>query len=109
LRSIESWRQRHGDRAAFTIAAGRLCAAEGLWGKAEEFFRLAEAQAPSRETRALLAHLYEQLGRHKEALHYWRLAAIDGMNEPLSERPQAPLMADGNASPPVPPDTPDSV
>lgn len=108
LRSIESWRQRHGDRAAFTIAAGRLCAAEGLWGKAEEFFRLAEAQAPSRETRALLAHLFEQIGRHKEALHYWRLAAIDGMNEPLSERPRSPLMADGDASPPVPPDTPDS-
>ncbi len=109
LRSIESWRQRHGDRAAFTVAAGRLCVAEGLWGKAEEFLRLAEAQAPSRETRALLAHLYEQLGRHNEALHYWRLAATDDMNEPLSERPQAPLMAVGNASPPVSPDPPDTV
>ena len=109
LRKIEGWRQRHGDGAVFTIAAGRLCAAEGLWGKAEEFFRLAEAQSPSRETRALLARLYEQLGRQNEALRYWRLAAIDGLGDPLSEWPQAPLAAAGNAPPPVLPDAPDAV
>lgn len=109
LRSIEAWRQRHGDRAAFTIAAGRLCAAEGLWGKAEEFLRLAEAQSPSRETRALLARLYEQLGRQNEALRYWRLAATDGMGDPLAERPQTLLEADGDASPPVAPDAPRTV
>ena len=109
LRKIEGWRQRHGDSAAFTIASGRLCAAEGLWGKAEEFFRLAEAQSPGRETRALLARLYEQLGRQGEALRYWRLAAVDGLGDPLSEWPQAPLSAVGTASPPVPPDTPEPV
>lgn len=108
LRSIENWRQRHGDRAVFTIAAGRLCAAEGLWGKAEEFLRLAEAQSPNGETRALLARLYEQLGRQPEAFRYWRLAATDGIGDPLVEWPQAPLVAVGDASPPVPPDTPDS-
>ncbi|MFM7567962.1 MAG: heme biosynthesis protein HemY, partial [Betaproteobacteria bacterium] len=108
LRSIENWRQRHGDRAVFTIAAGRLCAAEGLWGKAEEFLRLAEAQSPNRETRALLARLYEQLGRQPEAFRYWRLAATDGIGDPLAEWPQAPLAAVGDASPPVPPDTPES-
>lgn len=109
LRKIEGWRQRHGDGAVFTIAAGRLCAAEGLWGKAEEFFRLAEAQSPSRETRALLARLYEQLGRQAEALHYWRLAAVDGLGDPLSEWPQAPLAAVGSAPRPVLPDTPEAV
>ncbi len=109
LRRIEAWRQRHGDGSVFTIAAGRLCAAEGLWGKAEEFFRLAEAQAPGRETRALLARLYEQLGRQGDALRYWRLAAVDGIGDPLAEWPQAPLSAVGSASPPVPPDTPEQV
>lgn len=106
LRSVEAWRQRHGDRPAFTIAAGRLCAAEGLWGKAEEFLRLAEAQSPDRETRTLLASLLEHLGRHQEALRYWRLAATDGIGDPLAEWPHAPLAAVGSASPPVSPDAP---
>jgi HemY protein len=107
LRRLEAWRNRHGDHSSFTIAAGRLCAAEGLWGKAEEFLRLAEAQAPGRETRSLLASLFERLGRHDEALRYWRLAAIDGVRDPLVEWPTTPLAASGPAAPPRLPDAPD--
>lgn len=107
LRRIEAWRNRHRDHPAFTTAAGRLCAAEGLWGKAEEFLRLAESQAPGRETRSLLAALLERMGRHDEALRYWRLAAVEGVSDPLTEWPVAPLSASGTATPPRLPDAPD--
>lgn len=107
LRRIETWRNRHGDHSSFTLAAGKLCAAEGLWGKAEEFLRLAEAQSPNRETRSLLAALMERLGRHDEALRYWRLAAVEGVSDPFGEWPVAPIRASGSAAPPRLPDAPD--
>ena len=104
LRRIEAWRTRHGEHLALIVAAGRLCAAEGLWGKAEEFLSRADAAAPSRETRVLLAGLLEHLGREREAQGYWRMAALDGISDPLGEWPPSLIQASGSATPPLPPD-----
>lgn len=76
LRSAEGWRGRYGDEPVLLGALGRLCAAQELWGKAEEFMLLAAGVAPQRETQLLLAQLYEGLGREREASERYRLAAL---------------------------------
>ncbi|MCO5105493.1 MAG: heme biosynthesis protein HemY [Burkholderiaceae bacterium] len=87
LRRVEAWRNRYGDDPALLKALGRLCATEGLWGKAEEFLVLAGRRAPDRETRLLLAQLYERLGRSEEAHEHYRLAALAGADAaPLPQR-----------------------
>lgn len=106
LREIESLREAHGERASLALAAGRLCAAEGLWGKAEEFLRRAHASEPGRRSAVTLATLLEHLGQHEEAASLWREAALWGQAEPLPERPRAPIAAIGSASPPQLPDSP---
>ncbi len=78
LRRAEAWRGRYGDDPALLRLLGRLCAAQGLWGKAEEFLLLARRGAPERESDLLLAQLYERLGRLDEAHAHYRLAALAG-------------------------------
>jgi len=76
LRHAERWRVRYGDSPVLLMTLGRLCAAEGLWGKAEEFLVLAERAAPGRQSHLLLAQLYERLGRAEDAQAQYRLAAL---------------------------------
>ncbi|MBN9425942.1 MAG: heme biosynthesis protein HemY [Burkholderiales bacterium] len=92
LRRAEAWRTQYGDEPALLRALGRLCAAEALWGKAEEFLILAERAAPGAEAYLLLAQLYERLGRLDDAQRYYRLAALDGVDA-LTALPEAPLAA----------------
>ncbi len=108
LREMESLRERHGEHPAFSLALGRLCAAVGLWGKAEEFLRRALMQAPGRETLVTLARLLEHLGRDEEASDLWREAALVDLPDLLPERPLAPIAASGEALPPQLPDLPAS-
>ncbi|MGE0804851.1 MAG: heme biosynthesis protein HemY [Burkholderiaceae bacterium] len=95
LRRADIWRGRYGDEPALLRALGRLCAAESLWGKAEEFLVLAERAAPGREPHLLLAQLYERLGRHDDAHRHYRLAALDGIDAlaALPEAPSSPVIA----------------
>ncbi|MEB2336908.1 MAG: heme biosynthesis protein HemY [Burkholderiales bacterium] len=78
LRRAEAWRGRYGDEPVLLRAVGRLCAAQELWGKAEEFLLHAARLAPERETQLMLAQLYERLGRDREANERYRLAALAG-------------------------------
>ena len=78
LRRAEAWRSRYGDEPVLLRAVGRLCAAQELWGKAEEFLLQAARLAPERETQLMLAQLYERLGRDREANERYRLAALAG-------------------------------
>lgn len=84
LRLADGWRARHGDHAVLLAALGRLCAAEELWGKAEEFFLLAESAAPGREAHLMLARLYDAMGRTDEANARYRLAALSRDEAPPS-------------------------
>jgi HemY protein len=108
LREMESLRERHGEHPVISLALGRLCAAVGLWGKAEEFLHRARMQAPGRETLVTLARLFEHLGRGDEATDLWREAALIGLPDLLPERPLAPIAATGEALPPQLPDLPAS-
>ncbi|NLD68181.1 MAG: hypothetical protein GX644_05135, partial [Limnobacter sp.] len=57
-------------------ALGRICAAEELWGKAEEFLLRAERRDPDAQTRTLLAQLCERLDRDEDAARWYREAAL---------------------------------
>ncbi len=76
LGNAERWRARYGDDAVLLWTLGRLCAAEALWGKAEEFLLLAEHAAPGPRAHLALARLYESMGRTDEAGRRFRLAAL---------------------------------
>ena len=80
LRHADAWRRRYGDDPVLLRTLGRLCAAQGLWGKAEEFLLLSGGIAPARDTHLLLAQLYEQLGRGEEANQRYRMAALAGID-----------------------------
>lgn len=108
LREIEVLRERYGEHPVISLTLGRLCAAVGLWGKAEEFLQRARVQAPGRETIVTLARLFEHLGRGDEAADLWREAALIDLPDLLPERPLAPIAATGDAIPPQLPDSPAS-
>lgn len=76
LANAERWRVRYGDEAVLLSTLGRLCTAEGLWGKAEEFLLLAEHAGARARTHLMLARLYETMGRSDEANQRFRLAAL---------------------------------
>jgi HemY protein len=75
LDRLEGWRQRYGDQPLLLLTLGRVCAAERLWGKAEEYLVLAVRREPSVTTHVALAELFESLGRTQEAAQQYRAAA----------------------------------
>ncbi len=86
LERLEGWRARYGDEPALLLALGRVCVAERLWGKAEDYLRLAQRREPSVAVHVTLAELYESLQRDAEAAEQYRAAARLAAGErPASE------------------------
>jgi HemY protein len=75
LERLEGWRGRYGDEPGLLLALGRVCASEKLWGKAEEYLRLAVKGRPTVAAHAALGELFEELGRKDEAGWQFREAA----------------------------------
>lgn len=85
----EEWLQRWGEESSLLVALGRLCAAEELWGKAEEFLLRAERKSPNPVAQTLLANLCERLERPEDAAHWYREAALTAFgDEALSLAPK---------------------
>jgi HemY protein len=72
---LEGWRRRYGDDPDLLLTLGRVCANDQLWGKAEDYLRLALARQASVGAHLALADLFESLGRNEEAAAQFRLAA----------------------------------
>jgi HemY protein len=75
LERIEGWRNRYGDEPQLLLTLGRICAAEKLWGKAEDYLKRVARAQPSAAAHAALADLYESTGRAEEAAAEYREAA----------------------------------
>lgn len=75
LMRAERWRERHGDDPALMLTLGRLCIDESLWGKAEEFLKLALRAVEPAPAHFALGELYEKVGRDEEAAAQYRQAA----------------------------------
>ncbi len=72
---LDERRRRYGDEPGLLLALGRVCAAEKLWGKAEDYLKLALRGRATVGGHAALAELYESLGRGDEAAEQFRAAA----------------------------------
>ena len=75
LQQAERWRGLHGDDPGLSLALGRLCMAESLWGKAEEFLKLSLAGAEAGAAQLALAELFERLDRPQDAARHYRASA----------------------------------
>ncbi|MFT4101287.1 MAG: heme biosynthesis HemY N-terminal domain-containing protein [Burkholderiaceae bacterium] len=75
LSRAERWRDQYGDDPALMLTLGRLCMDEALWGKAEEFLRMALRAADPAPAHYALAELFEAIDRPADASTQYRLAA----------------------------------
>lgn len=83
LAKAEEWLQKYPNDAALLAAIGRLCIAGELWGQAEHYLKRSMKARNDLRTHALIAQLYDVLGRQDEAIHHWRIAAIAAGTLPI--------------------------
>ncbi len=88
LLRAEGWRTRMGDDPALMLTLAHLCAEESLWGKGEEFYKLACKGPEAAQAHYGLAMLYEQIGRLDEANSQFRFSASVALHKTGPE--QAP-------------------
>jgi HemY protein len=72
----EQWLSSYGDDGALSLVLGRLCMAESLWGKAQEFLERSLARSESAAAHVALAELFEAIGKPDEAAGHFRAAAL---------------------------------
>ena len=68
IERAENWLTREPRDAALLLVLGRLCARQGLWGKAQSYLEASIAIEPSWSAHHALAQLQEKLG-NAEAAH----------------------------------------
>ena len=68
IEHAENWLAREPRDAALLLVLGRLCARQGLWGKAQSYLEASIAIEPSWSAHHALAQLQEKLG-NAEAAH----------------------------------------
>ncbi|MES2771171.1 MAG: heme biosynthesis HemY N-terminal domain-containing protein [Pseudomonadota bacterium] len=65
----------HPDDPELLLTLGRLCLAQRLWGKAQNYFEASLALKDRREIRLELARFFEQTERPEKAMLHYRAAA----------------------------------
>jgi len=83
IQQVERWREQHGDDADITLALGRLCVAESLWGKAADYFSRSLSAREDARVHLALAELAERLGKVGDAAIHYRAAARSGLDNDL--------------------------
>ena len=72
IERAEAWLKRHPDDAALLLALGRLCADQGLWGKAQSYLEASLAVEPTHSAHLAAARLQERLGNAEAARRHYR-------------------------------------
>jgi len=72
LTLAEQLEKRHGSSPSLMLTLGRLCEAQELWGKAEDYLSEAWRQEPDRENGLALARFYEHRQQTDRALAQYR-------------------------------------
>ena len=75
LRSAEAWLTPQAEEPALLECLGKLCSAEGLWGKAEDFLARAQKKGAGPEASLALAQVYEKVGRPFDAAQLYKSIA----------------------------------
>lgn len=76
IERAESWLASHPHDAALLLALGRLCAQQGLWGKAQSYLEAGISVEPTYTAHLALAQLQEKLGNADAARMHYR-ASLD--------------------------------
>ncbi|HWN30937.1 MAG TPA: hypothetical protein VNN78_06165, partial [Burkholderiales bacterium] len=67
----ERWLPDHPDDACLLLTLGRLCAHQGLWGKAQSYLEASIGVEPTATAHRELAKLHEKIGQSEAAdVHY---------------------------------------
>ena len=72
IERAETWLKRHPDDAALLLTLGRLCAGQGLWGKAQSYLDASLAIEPTHSAHLAAARLQERLGNAEAARRHYR-------------------------------------
>jgi HemY protein len=72
IERAEGWLRSHPHDAALLLALGRLCAHQGLWGKAQSYLEAGISIEPTYAAHLALAQLHEKLGNADVARTHYR-------------------------------------
>ena len=72
IERAEAWLERHPDDAALLLTLGRLCAGQGLWGKAQSYLDASLAIERTCSAHLAAARLQERLGNAEAARRHYR-------------------------------------
>jgi HemY protein len=76
IERAEAWLKAHPHDAVLLYTLGRLCAHQGLWGKAQNYLEASISVEPSYSAHLALADLHERLGALEAAQRHYR-ASLD--------------------------------
>jgi HemY protein len=101
IERAETWLERHPHDGALLLTLGKLCARQGLWGKAESYLEAALSVEPTYAGHLELARLHERLGNAEAARRHYAssldlaLGAL-GQNAMRASRAGVALSAGGD-------------
>lgn len=72
IERAEKWLESHPQDAALLLTLGRLCAHQGLWGKAQSYLEAGISIEPTYTAHLALAQLQEKLGNADVAREHYR-------------------------------------
>ena len=72
IERAEKWLAAHPHDAALLLTLGRLCAQQGLWGKAQSYLEASLSVEPSAEAHIALARHLEKINKLDEACQHYR-------------------------------------
>lgn len=74
IERAESWLESHPHDVALLLALGKLCAHQGLWGKAQSYLEAGISVEPTYTAHLALAQLQEKLGNADAARMHYRVS-----------------------------------
>ena len=94
IERAEEWLKTHPADAVLLLTLGRLCAEQGLWGKAQSYLEASVAIEPTHSAHLALARLQESLGNAEAARRHHREGlrlALSQLNAATGGRRRAPV------------------
>jgi HemY protein len=94
IERAEEWLKAYPADAVLLLTLGRLCAEQGLWGKAQSYLEASVAIEPTHSAHLALARLQEQLGNAEAARRHDREGlrlALAQLNAATGGRRRAPV------------------
>lgn len=94
IERAEGWLQAQPRDATLLLALGRLCARQGLWGKAQSYLEASIAVEPTWSAQLALTQLHEKLGNPEAAHRHARESldlAVERLRQTTGGERQVPL------------------